>query len=125
MKELGSARNFLGMQIIRDKKTKKLLLSQEDYVMKVIGRFGMQNAKPAITPLAQHFKLSKTQTPGDETEKHFMESVPYSSIMDASFIQWSVQDQTGKLGKLLYGKPWKIPLECGEVGTEIPIRKHE
>ena len=59
MKDLGVANQILGMRITRDKKTCKLMLSQGEYIEKVLQRFRMQNAKPVSTPLAIHFKLSK------------------------------------------------------------------
>lgn len=39
------------------KETKKLQLSQEEYVEKVLKRFGMDKLKVIITPLTSYFKL--------------------------------------------------------------------
>ena len=61
MKDLGAARQILGMRITRDRKERKLNLSQEEYIKKVLDRFNMQDAKPVGTPLAGHFKLLKEQ----------------------------------------------------------------
>ena len=63
MKDLGVAKQILGMRIIRDKKNRKLKLSQNEYIEKVLKRFNMQNAKPISTPFASHFKLSKEMCP--------------------------------------------------------------
>ncbi|KAH9320560.1 hypothetical protein KI387_015199, partial [Taxus chinensis] len=63
MKDLGAARQILGMRITRDRKEQKLTLSQEEYIKKVLDRFNMLDAKPVGTPLAGHFKLSKEQCP--------------------------------------------------------------
>ncbi|GAA0151815.1 hypothetical protein LIER_10452 [Lithospermum erythrorhizon] len=41
MKDLGEARKILGIDIVQDRKEKKLYLSQETYVEKVLKRFGM------------------------------------------------------------------------------------
>ena len=41
MKDLGPARQILGMHIIRDRSKKQLWLSQERYVTKVLQRFNM------------------------------------------------------------------------------------
>jgi hypothetical protein len=46
MKDLGTAKKILGMEICRDRDTKKLWLSQANYVKKVLERFSMENAKP-------------------------------------------------------------------------------
>ena len=59
MKDFGAAKQILGMRIIRDRKNKKLTLSQNEYIQKVLKRFNMHNAKPVSTPFASHFKLSK------------------------------------------------------------------
>ncbi|KAG8481151.1 hypothetical protein CXB51_025916 [Gossypium anomalum] len=46
MKDLGPAKKILGMEILRDRKTSKLYLSQKGYIEKVLCRFNMQSAKP-------------------------------------------------------------------------------
>lgn len=45
MKDLGHAKQILGMQITRDSKAKKIYLSHEKYIKKVLQRFGMNDAK--------------------------------------------------------------------------------
>ncbi|KAI4347636.1 hypothetical protein L6164_008430 [Bauhinia variegata] len=69
MKDLGLARQILGMEIIYDRKSKKLWLSQEKYIEKVLQRFYMNKAKAVSTPLANHFKLSTRHAPFDDDEK--------------------------------------------------------
>ena len=59
MKDLGAAKQILGMRIIRDKANGTLKLSQSEYVKKVLSRFNMNEAKPVSKPLGSHFKLSK------------------------------------------------------------------
>nr|CAN81228.1 hypothetical protein VITISV_038889 [Vitis vinifera] len=46
MKDLGAAKQILGMRIIRDKANGTLKLSQSEYVKKVLNRFNMSEAKP-------------------------------------------------------------------------------
>ena len=41
MKDLGAAKQILGMRITRDRKNLKLTLSQGEYIEKVLGRFIM------------------------------------------------------------------------------------
>uniref|UniRef100_A0A3Q7HJ09 Reverse transcriptase Ty1/copia-type domain-containing protein n=1 Tax=Solanum lycopersicum TaxID=4081 RepID=A0A3Q7HJ09_SOLLC len=48
MKDLGPARQILGMQIVRDRKAKKLVLSQEKYIQKVFRRLSMDKTKPIL-----------------------------------------------------------------------------
>jgi len=81
MKDLGAAKKILGMEIHRDRSSKKLWLSQQGYVEKVLDRFGMSNTKPVSTPLANHFKLSSNQCPNTDKEVADMAEVPYASVV--------------------------------------------
>lgn len=81
MKDLGPAKQILGMKILRDRKAKKLWLSQEKYIEKVLQRFNMDKAKVVSTPLASHFKLSTAHSPSTTKEKEDMQKVPYASAV--------------------------------------------
>lgn len=81
MKDLGPARQILGMKISRDRQNGKLWLSQEKYIEKVLDRFNMGKAKEVSTPLAGHFKLSVKQCPTSEKDKEEMKNVPYASVV--------------------------------------------
>ncbi|KAL0460800.1 UNVERIFIED_CONTAM: Retrovirus-related Pol polyprotein from transposon TNT 1-94 [Sesamum latifolium] len=81
MKDLGAATKILGMEIHRDRGSRKLWLSQRGYVEKVLDRFGMSKAKPVSTPLANHFKLSLEQCPKKDREIEDMAKVPYASAV--------------------------------------------
>jgi hypothetical protein len=50
-RDLGHISEYLKMQIVRDRKKKKLVVDQISYARKVVERFGQQNAKPTNTPL--------------------------------------------------------------------------
>ena len=81
MKDLGAAKQILGIRIIRDKANGTLKLSQSEHVKKVLNRFNMNEAKPVSTPLGSHFKLSKEQSPKTEEERDHMSKVPYASAI--------------------------------------------
>ena len=81
MKDLGPAQQILGMEIVRDRQNKKLWLSQERYIERVIRRFDIQKAKPVSVPLAHHFKLSKSSCPSSKKEIEKMSAIPYSSAV--------------------------------------------
>ena len=81
MKDLGAAKQILGMRIIRDKANGTLKLSQSEYVKKVLSGFNINEAKLVSTPLGSHFKLSKEQSPKTEEEKDHMSKVPYASTI--------------------------------------------
>ncbi|URD96234.1 Retrotransposon protein [Musa troglodytarum] len=50
-KDMGPAKQILGIQISRDRKNKKIWLSREKYIEKALERFSMSNAKPVGSPL--------------------------------------------------------------------------
>ena len=64
MKDLGVAKQILGMRITRDRKNRKLTLSQGEYIEKVLQRFRMQNAKPVSTPLSRHCVIAQENSFG-------------------------------------------------------------
>ena len=76
MKDLGAAKQILGMKICRDRKNKKLTLSQVDYIEKVLQCFSMENAKVVSTPLPGYLKLTEEMCPKDKMSK-----VPYASAV--------------------------------------------
>lgn len=61
MKDLGPASKILGINISRDRQSKKLWLSQERYTEKLLERFNMKKANPIVAPLARHFNLTVEQ----------------------------------------------------------------
>jgi Reverse transcriptase (RNA-dependent DNA polymerase) len=82
MKDLGAAKQILGLKIERDMKNKLLKLCQREYITKVLRRFNMENAKQVSTPLAGHFKnLSKLNCPKTEEEHKRMKNIPYASAV--------------------------------------------
>eukprot|EP00253_Pinus_taeda_P033547 PITA_33547 len=81
MKDLGAAKQILGMRITRDRKNRKLTLSQSEYIEKVLKRFNMQNEKPVGIPLASHFKLSMEACPKAQEEMAHIPKAPYASAV--------------------------------------------
>ena len=78
MKDLGQAKQILGMKIYRDRSGGTLNLSQELYIEKVLRRFRVNDAKPRNNPLSNHFKLSKEQSPKTAEERDHMTLVAYA-----------------------------------------------
>jgi hypothetical protein len=81
MKDLGAAKQVLGMEICRDRDARKLGLSQAGYVKKVLERFSMENVKLMSTPLASHFRLSTSQCPKIVEETEDMSKVSYANAV--------------------------------------------
>lgn len=81
MNDLGAAKKMLRMEILRDRKARKLCLRQQRYIEKILCRFNMQNVKPVSTPIVAHFRLSSTLSPQSYDKIYYMSQVPYSSAM--------------------------------------------
>ena len=81
MKDFGPAKKILGIRIERDRASKKLYMSQEQYIEKVLERFNMSKAKVVSSPLASHFKLNNRHNPSTDKEKEDMIKVLYASVV--------------------------------------------
>ncbi|RDX94488.1 hypothetical protein CR513_23119, partial [Mucuna pruriens] len=81
MKDLGPANKILGMQIHRDRKDRKVWLSQKNYLLKILRRFNMQDCKPISTLLSMNYKLFSSMSPSSEEERMEMSRVPYASAV--------------------------------------------
>ena len=81
MKDLGATKQILGMKIFRDRKKRKLMLSQADYVEKVLQHFSMENNKAIRKPLPGHLKLTKEMCPKTQEGEDKMSKVPYASAI--------------------------------------------
>ena len=66
MKDLGSVKRILGMEILRERKARKLWLSQERYIERMLENFNIKNSKLVHTT---------------EKEKGEMSVIPYSSVV--------------------------------------------
>lgn len=60
---IGPVKQIFSMKITRDKKNKKLWLSQKRYVQKVLERFNLTKSKPVCFLFTSHFKLILKQFP--------------------------------------------------------------
>nr|GEX07324.1 Gag-Pol polyprotein [Tanacetum cinerariifolium] len=81
MKDIGPANKILGMQIHRDRVSRKIWLSQKSYVKKILQRFNMQDCKPISITFPTDVKLSSKMSPTSEKERMEMSRVPYASTV--------------------------------------------
>jgi len=77
MKDLGVAKKILGMEIHRDCQAQKLILSQKNYIKRVLQRFNVDNSKLVSTPLASHFRVLYDLYAQSEIEREQMSHGPY------------------------------------------------
>ena len=122
----------MGIEIKRDRKIRTLGLSQENYLRKLIHRFGMAKSKAVSTPFAQHFKLLASQSPLNEDNKAEMRNVPYSSAtgsliynmvctrLDLAHVMSVVSRFMANLGKAHWGMvKWVFKYLRGSLGTGL------
>nr|GEW65261.1 Gag-Pol polyprotein [Tanacetum cinerariifolium] len=81
MKDLRLANKILGMQIHRDRVSRKIWLSQKSYVKNILQRFNMQDCKPISTSFPTDVTLSSKMSPSSEKERMEMYRVPYASAV--------------------------------------------
>ena len=60
VRDMGGVEDFIGMKVMRDKKTKKLTLSNPGHIMALLQAFGMDKCTRNKTAMASGVKLSKT-----------------------------------------------------------------
>ena len=77
-KDLEPTKKVLGIRIVRDRASKKLYMSQEQYIEKVLEQFKMSQAKSVISPLPSHFKLISKQSPSTDKGKEDMNKASYA-----------------------------------------------
>ena len=65
MSDIGEPKNYLGLEIERDKKAKVLKLSQQKYINKILKQFGYENSHPQRTPMVTN-KVSNRERIGRE-----------------------------------------------------------
>lgn len=71
------------MQILRNRSSGEIFISQGDYVKKVLTKFVMASAKLVLILLAQHFKLSAKQSPSAENEVLDMQKLLYANVVES------------------------------------------
>ncbi|GJS12431.1 retrovirus-related pol polyprotein from transposon TNT 1-94 [Tanacetum coccineum] len=81
VKELGEAKKILGMEIIRDRSHKILMVSQSEYVSKILNNFRIDNGKSVQMPLGGHFNLLLKDCPVRDCDVERMSKVPYANAV--------------------------------------------
>ena len=66
--DVGEITQFLGLRILRDRKTRTISIDQQHYIEKIIERFDLENAHPKRTPMTLSMKLTASaRTAADPT----------------------------------------------------------
>jgi hypothetical protein len=75
MKDLGAATFFLGIELYRDRGSKKIYLKQEGYISRLLAQCKMDNCNPASTPMDANLNLTKE----DDGDTNI--NAPYANIV--------------------------------------------
>ncbi|GJR94831.1 retrovirus-related pol polyprotein from transposon TNT 1-94 [Tanacetum coccineum] len=73
------ARKILGMEIVRDRGSRTLKVSQSRYMQKILNNYRMDNGKSVSVPLGAHFKVSLKDCPSNDWDMERMSKVPYAN----------------------------------------------
>jgi hypothetical protein len=76
LRDLGATTQLLGIKIDRDRSKRSITISQHQYCLDILERFGMTDCKPISTPMQPNQRLSRAQCPQTPAEVEFMKSVP-------------------------------------------------
>ncbi|GJR49519.1 retrovirus-related pol polyprotein from transposon TNT 1-94 [Tanacetum coccineum] len=79
--QLGASKTNIWHSIFRDRGAKKLHISQEQYIEKVLRRFNMDKAKVVSSPLTPNFKLTDKDCPSSKKNIEKMDRVSYASAV--------------------------------------------
>ena len=80
MKDLGEASYVLFIQILRDRPSGIMRLSQQAYIEFILKRFNMQSCSSSKAPIVKGDIFSKGQCPQNDIERDNMKEVPYSLV---------------------------------------------
>lgn len=75
LRRLGAAAFFLGMEIIRDRAMRQIILTQRKYVLTILEKMRMGDTKPRATPMECNAKISKEGGDWMEQQHVYAETV--------------------------------------------------
>ena len=81
LQDLGETKFILGVEIIRDRPNRTISLSQCQYIIDILERYGFSDCNPVGTPLPTSIKLSKAMGPKTPQEVELMRDIPYLSVL--------------------------------------------
>lgn len=82
--DLGEPRLLIGKEILRDHQNQTLILSQKNYIRKIIEKHGMKDANPVSTPMDPNITLLKRETPNTDARSSLLYATAIGSLMYAA-----------------------------------------
>jgi len=83
LRDLGPTSFLLGIAITRDWTRGTIALSQRQYCLDILARFGMSDCNPVYTPINPGSRLTATVSPVTPQDQSFMADKPYGSVVGA------------------------------------------
>ena len=77
LRDLGPTSFLLGVEIIRNRTKRTISLSQRQYIIDALERFGMSDCNPVGTPMDPGAHLSSSMSPQTPEEQKAMANLPY------------------------------------------------
>jgi hypothetical protein len=89
---LGEIKEFLGVEIIRDRKNKSLIITQRSFINKILTKFNKLNNRPKSIPIPIGIKLEKLLEPSSIIKRFQQEigSLIYLTIFTRPDLVYSV-----------------------------------
>ena len=81
LRDLGPTSFLLGIQITRDRSNRRISLSQRQYILDMLERYGFSGCSPIKTPMEPKLRLSAQDGPSTPEEKAAMAKIPYLSAV--------------------------------------------
>jgi hypothetical protein len=85
--DLGPISWLLGIQVIRERTSHTISLSQQSYITSILRRFNLADSKPLAAPMDPNIILSKTQCPTNAADIARMQKVPYREAVGS--LMWA------------------------------------
>ena len=123
--DLGPTSWLLGVKIERDRSNRSLSISQRQYALDVLQRYGFANCDPVSTPMDPGLRLSSDMAPSSPSDVREMQDIPYNQAVGSLFylavaMRPDIARTVGQPCSLL-DKPWDDTLE----GGEAPLPLHQ
>ena len=124
IKDIGIATRIPGMQMVKDKHTKTLFLSQVEYVKMVLNRYAIVGSKLVSTPLVAHFRLCKLQEPVYDSNIEYMKKILYSSTVGSiMYVMVCLRpDLAYSIEVVIHEKSRQRALEWSKIGSKVSPR---
>ena len=72
---------FVGLELTRNRKEKKLWVNQKAFIEKIIHRFNMSQCNPKLTPADPNVRLSKEMEPKTNSQRQEAKKLPYQQAV--------------------------------------------